>query len=254
MKIILFVPCYNVASTVLKVMDQIPAEILKDLYAVFLIDNGSTDGTRDLLSRYVASHPDKFRLFLNSQNYSLGGSAIIAIREALKLNADFLICMHSDGQADPEDLRKFFPLRKTEDFVFGSRMLAESRTQNYSKIRTWGNIFFAKLQKRILKNNVRDLGAFVGLNLQTVGRYPYQKIPADMGYFPLLVLYLATRQKLNCREFPIFWGEVKTSNVNIWAYGLKHLVRLLKIYSGLFWLTPVETSHYKTEKWSPQGP
>lgn len=248
MKVTLFIPCFNVSKSIVKVLDSIPADILEHFSEVLLIDNGSTDGTRALLEGYVARHPGRFRLFFNEQNYSLGGSTIIAIREALASRSDFLICMHSDGQADPRDLAHFFPLSLAEDFVFGSRMLPGSRTAAYSRLRHWGNLFFARLQQRILRQEIMDIGAFVAMNLHTVARYPYFRIDSGMSYFPSLVLFLASKQKLRCREFPIYWGEVRESNVNIWAYGLHHLIRLLRMWLGDFPLTNLELAHFRTRQ------
>jgi glycosyltransferase involved in cell wall biosynthesis len=236
MRSVLFIPCYNVADSVIQVLREIPDETLEKFQSVLLVDNGSYDGTRDLLKDFVKGRK-KFRLFFNETNYSLGGSSIIAIREAIAENADFLICMHSDGQADPADLKKFFPLSLEEDFVFGSRLLPESNTADYSRLRQWGNIFFSYLQKRLLGQNVQDIGAFVAVNLHLVAKYPYFRIESGMSYFPSLVLHLSRQKRLRCREFPVFWGPALRTNVNIWSYGIRHLLRLAGMCVGYYPLT-----------------
>jgi glycosyltransferase involved in cell wall biosynthesis len=249
-KVALFVPCYNVEHAVISVLERIPPDTLNRFEEVLLVDNGSQDRTRELLKEFVRSHPEKFRLFLNEENYSLGGSTIVAIRESLAREVDFLICLHSDGQADPQDLENFFPLSLDEDFVFGSRLLPGSQTAGYSRVRMLGNWFFTRLQQVILRQKIYDIGAFVAINLRTIGAYPYFGVRADMGYFPNLVLYLATQGKrLRCREFPIFWGEVLTTNVNIWAYGLNHLAQLVRMGFGLYRLTDQEAADFRSTEW-----
>ena len=246
MKVILFIPCYNVASKVTQVLDALSPEILQRFWAIYLIDNGSSDGTREILQRYAKARPE-FTLFFNERNYSLGGSTIIAFREAIRAGADFVICMHSDGQADPKDLAKFFPLSQDEDFVFGSRMLGASRTSDYSLLRKAGNYFFALLQQLILRQRIFDIGAFVAFNLKTIRSIPFERIPADMSYHPTLVLYLARQKRLRLREFPIYWGPVHGTEVNIWAYGTKHLTKLLAMALGLYRLSNQKLVDFQTK-------
>jgi dolichol-phosphate mannosyltransferase len=250
MRVALFVPCYNVEATVVQVLEKIPADILEKLEFVLLVDNVSQDNTRTVLTDYLrAKKNPKLRLFFNQQNYSLGGSTIVAFRAAIADNLDFLICLHSDGQADPLDLRNFFPLLQTEDFVLGSRMLQGSQTADYSLLRKFGNLFFAYLQQIILRQKVYDIGAFIAFNLKTIASLPYAKIKPDMAYQPNLILYAATLKHLTFREFPIYWGPVTSSHVNIWRYGMEHLVRLFRIFFRIFPLLDRTASDYQSVEW-----
>ena len=235
MKIALFIPCYNVKKSVLGVLENIPSP---DQFShIYLVDNNSTDGTRDVLEQYMKTAPANTHLLLNEKNYSLGGSSIIAFQKALEDKNDFLICMHSDGQADPNDLEKFFPLDLSFDFVFGSRMMKDSKTSEYSRLRQLGNLFFARLQQWILGQPIYDIGAFVAFNLRTIESISYFRIRADMSYHPTLVLYIATQRKIKCREFPIYWGKVEQSSVNIWRYGFEHLGRIFRLGFGFYTLS-----------------
>lgn len=230
--ICLFIPTFQVASSILKVLHQIPQECLQLIQNIIIIDNGSTDGTIDLIKSFIStSGLTKILLFQNDENYSLGGSTILAFQIARKLGADFLICMHSDGQADPNDLSKFIEYSKSDiDFVFGSRLQEGSDVSKYPLLRLYGNQFFSYLQKITMGCPVKDIGAYISFNLNTVFSLPFDQIPHDMGYQPILIL-LAFKKlpKIQYKEFPIHWGAPENSSINIWIYGLKHLYRIILI-------------------------
>lgn len=238
MKTLLFIPTYNVESTVYQVLAQIPQDLRTRFDRILVFDNCSQDQTVSEVQRFATNHPDiKIEIYANEQNYFLGGSTILALKRALALNADWLICMHSDGQAAPEDLTHFFKAIDQDryDFILGSRLLSESRVQNYSWPRLMMNGLMSRLQFSILRQDVRDLGSFVGFNLHCMQQFPFAQVPHDMGYHPLLLLTMARDfpRALRFYEFPIYWGKVENSNVNVWTYTLRHLFRLLRLKLGL---------------------
>ncbi len=112
--------------------------------------------------------------------------------------------------------------------------MKQSEVKNYSLLRYVFNMFFAYLQQTLLKQKVYDLGAFVGFNLNTVKHLPYRSITFDMGYHPHLILLASRFKTLSFVEFPIYWGRVEHTSVNVWKYGIIHLGRILKLQCGLY--------------------
>src|SRR4051812_40080374 len=106
MRFAIFLPVYNVENSVIKVLARIPASLMDKATAIICVDNGSQDSSVQKILDFAKSHPhsDQFTVLKNKENYLLGGSTIVAIREALRLNCDYLVNLHSDGQADAEDL------------------------------------------------------------------------------------------------------------------------------------------------------
>lgn len=227
----LFVPTFNVRDRVTGVLDRIPTHVLERFERIFVIDNGSRDGTRAQLMSWCEERKDpRFRLLFNEENYSLGGSTIIALRESIRVGSDFLVCMHGDGQADPAALTEFVDRARPDvDFILGSRFAERSRSPEYSALRWWGNRFFEHLQNFVVGQKLGDIGAYVAFNLKTVERLPFASLPHDMSYQPLLILTAAMQRKIRIESFPISWGKADRSNVNPFAYGLSHLARLARI-------------------------
>ncbi len=253
MRIVLFIPCYNVQGSIARVLDRIPREVLEQVEAIWCVDNRSADGTLKAISDWVRSaSPEvarKFAIFKNRENYSLGGSTIVAFKRAIEAGADFLVCMHSDGQADPGDLLAILRASQPDvDFVLGSRFLPGSRVGDYSILRRLGNLFFILLQRPLLGSSVRDIGAFISFNLRTVAQLPYSRLPSDMGYHPLLLLMAARTGFRSFREIPISWGKVETSHVNAFRYAWVHLWRLARFSGGLIPLSAKTPSDFLSDQ------
>lgn len=249
-KFVLFIPTFNVVDRFVGVLEAIPPAILARFVEVLIIDNGSTDGTREALVAWVARRCDcRFRVLFNEQNYSLGGSTIIAFREAIAVGGDFLICMHSDGQADPRALSEFINRANLQvDFLLGDRLAKRSVINDYSAFRLWGNRFFEWLQNLIARQNLGDIGAYIAFNLQTVRRLPYWSLPHDMGYQPLLILVAAQTLNIRLIEFPISWGKADRSNVNPLRYGFTHLLRLICLLFRQVPTTSRVLSEFRTQE------
>ena len=76
---------YNRASMLPAALDALLAQRTAIVYEVILVDNNSTDGTRELAARYVAAHPERVRyVFERQQGLSYGrNTGIAAARGAI---------------------------------------------------------------------------------------------------------------------------------------------------------------------------
>src|SRR4051812_3730887 len=129
-RVALFVPTYNTGRTVGAVLRGLPRELLELVGAVWVIDNRSGDGTIEEVLR-LEDAPElagKLEAYRNHENYFLGGSTVVALRMAIERGFDHLICLHSDGQADPRDALRVARLCVAEGdaLVLGSRFMPGS--------------------------------------------------------------------------------------------------------------------------------
>ena len=234
MKIGIFIPCYNVETRIVAVLERLECKIENLVDTVLIFDNCSSDGTVAQVAAFLSKkNGQKFHLYRNSQNYSLGGSTILAFAEANRRHLDYLFCLHGDGQADPGDMVPLIESLAIEpyDFIFGSRFLPDSDVEAYSRLRKWGNSVFIFIQRWLVGIGARDLGAMLGFRMSTIRELPFSRLRPSMSYHPYLVLsaFLLSRRKLTWTELPISWGPVEHSNINIWTYGLRYFIRLLRL-------------------------
>ncbi|MBT3601968.1 MAG: glycosyltransferase family 2 protein [Candidatus Latescibacteria bacterium] len=99
-----FFPCYNDAHSIgslVAAADTVAAEYTSD-YEIIVIDDGSTDSSRELLTELQNKYPN-LKLILHEQNKGYGGALQSGFRGATK---DLIFYTDGDGQYDVFELRK----------------------------------------------------------------------------------------------------------------------------------------------------
>ena len=119
MKLVVVVPVYNERKTVVSVLDKIATQ--PDVSQIVIIDDGSTDGSGDILRDWVKSSTLQSTLIEhkknngNSQALTTGFNHVIGLLEKSLLDADDVVAtIDSDGQHDPGQLQEFFQNFKPE--------------------------------------------------------------------------------------------------------------------------------------------
>lgn len=115
----ILMPVFNEAATVEEAIERtLQADLGTDSYELVVVDDGSTDGTRTLLTE--RAWPDQVRVFLHERNRGKGGAVRTALGEA---NGLYSVILDADLEYDPNDLAKLLdPVREgTVDVAYGSR-------------------------------------------------------------------------------------------------------------------------------------
>lgn len=92
---------------------------------VLFINDGSTDASADILSRW-ARHPG-IRVISHGINQGYGQAMISAMTEAVGGGHSHVITMDCDRQHSPEDISRFLAADPSIDVISGSRYLPASR-------------------------------------------------------------------------------------------------------------------------------
>lgn len=228
-KILLFIPCFNCEKQILRVLQSLNEKVFNLVNEIVIVDNRSEDNTLAVVEEFIKKHRKKnlFKLFLNNENYSFGGSHKVVINYAKENLFSHILVLHGDDQANINDIIKQNILNNLDlDCFMGSRFLIDSDAKSYSKIKKLGNIIFNLTFSLFSKKKINDLGS--GLYLIKVSVFEdrkYINFPDNLTFNYYLTLYMA-KNNFNLKYFPISWREEdQVSNVKI----VKQTLELLKI-------------------------
>ncbi len=118
------IPCYNEVTTLEPVLERVEAVGLAD--EIVIVDDGSTDGTRDLLKKLEGEDHPHVRILYHDHNQGKGAALITGFREA---TGDIYLIQDADLEYDPRDYPKLLqPLQEgIATVVYGSRFLGGPR-------------------------------------------------------------------------------------------------------------------------------
>jgi glycosyltransferase involved in cell wall biosynthesis len=97
-------------------LSRVIADTLPHVDFLILVNDGSTDGSKDKIPQ-----DPKILLIESPVNEGKGAALNHGFREAIALNAEFVITLDGDGQHSPECIPEFFEKLKANDCVIGAR-------------------------------------------------------------------------------------------------------------------------------------
>lgn len=153
MKISIIVPCYNEIFTIKKILEKI--NICKKYNKeIIVIDDGSTDGSRDLLEKDLNKYIN--HLILNDKNYGKGYSICKGINLA---TGDIILIQDADLEYDPQDYPKLIEpiMQGYADVVYGSRFLGSQEKRVLYYWHSLGNYILTTLSNIFTNLNLTDM-------------------------------------------------------------------------------------------------
>lgn len=122
MNLSVVIPVYNEVNNISEILKRVQAQKLAN--EIIVVDDGSTDGTRTILTELNGQK--KVRVILHERNQGKGAAVVTGMKAAL---GDILLIQDADLEYDPRDYPNL--LRPIEegiaDVVYGSRFLGGPR-------------------------------------------------------------------------------------------------------------------------------
>jgi len=115
----IIIPCFNEKATIERLLEKVKSSPVNNKQ-IIVVDDGSTDGTRDLLCGKLNTYIDLLELHKSNQ----GKGA--AIRTGIsKAEGDYIIIQDADLEYDPAEYSLMIEpvIKNNADVVYGSRFL-----------------------------------------------------------------------------------------------------------------------------------
>jgi glycosyltransferase involved in cell wall biosynthesis len=103
----ILMPVYNERERVERAIAEVLQTKLPTEFELIVVDDGSTDGTREILHALVAAQPPgRVRLFEHAENQGKGAAVKTALSHA---EGDFAAIFDADLEYEPSDLARLMP-------------------------------------------------------------------------------------------------------------------------------------------------
>ena len=198
-KCLVVLPTYNEAENIENVVSRVHSVVTCD---ILIVDDGSTDGTIEIIKRLNSKNPKVFLSLRKSKN-GLGDAYRHAYTWAIENGYELLIQCDADGSHEIEKIPDMYEeYLSGSDLVVGSRYIPGGNVEGWSPSRIliskMGNLY-AKL---VLRLPVKDLTAGFRLyRIDALRNINYQNAVAKGYSFQIQMTYLF--RKLKISEVPI---------------------------------------------------
>ena len=236
----IFVPAYNVESTLCEVLSKIDESVL-DRAHVLVIDDGSRDGTAQAFECFMSSGEQnsecaenaRFEYFKFEQNSGYGAVVKKGLAEGLASGAAFVACLHGDGQYPAEKLGEFFAEMENRnlDLLQGSRHAITGAAKRggmplYKRI---GGAFLTALENLAFRVKLTDRhSGFIVYSSRFLKTVDLNRLSTSFD-IDLELISIADASRFAVAELPIptrYAGE--KSNLNVVTYGMRVLRQVVR--------------------------
>jgi dolichyl-phosphate beta-glucosyltransferase len=225
------IPSYNEAARLRRTLDDVRAQTRHRSGAteIVVVDDGSTDGTADLVRRTREEAPE-VRLLQLPSNQGKGAAVRAGMRDARGVRRAFI---DADGAVPFEEIRRLeAALDQGADVAVGSRVLDPSLVEALAH-RKFAGLVFRTWVKLLAVRSVEDTQC--GFKLFTAGAadalFAVQLIPTFA--FDVEVLARAERLGMRIAEVGVRWRDQPGSKVRVLHDGLAMAKDVLRIRRAL---------------------
>ncbi|MBO5487692.1 MAG: glycosyltransferase family 2 protein [Eubacterium sp.] len=216
MRLSIVVPCYNERENIPLILERF-SEIICDGVEVVLVNNGSTDGTGEVLAELLPSYPFARMVHVEkNQGYGYG-----ILQGLSSCESEYIGWTHADMQTDPADVIRGLELIASQDmpvYIKGNR----KGRPLFERFFTNGMSLFESIY---LGERLSDINAQPNIFPREFYR-KWKNPPYDFS-LDLYAVYMARKAGLPIKRFEVEFPE-RQHGESKWNTGLKSKWKFIK--------------------------
>src|SRR5689334_15500023 len=225
------IPVYNERFLVRELVERVLAVDVPGIreLELVIVNDGSKDGTTEVLRQLAAEHPHRLRLF-EQHNQGKGAAIRKGIAEA---TGDLIVFQDADLEYDPRDYARLVRpfLEDGADVVYGSRYLPAGRRRVLNYRHTLGNRFLTGLSNWFTDLDLTDMETCYKMFRTRL----LKSIPLRSNDFAIEPEITAKVAKRECRVFEVpisYLGRTYREGKKIgWRDGFKAVSAMLRFWA-----------------------
>jgi dolichol-phosphate mannosyltransferase len=205
---LVIVPTYNEADNIDELIPLVLSQRASSTFHVLVVDDGSPDGTADVVRHRAESFPGRVHLLERPRKMGLGTAYVAGFRYALEHGFDFVFEMDADFSHDPAALPSFLDAIRNHDVVLGSRYLTGVTVINWPLQRLILS-YGANTYTRIVTGMpLKDAtGGFKCFRREALAALDLDELRSDGYGFQIEVNYILWKKGFRITEIPIIFQE-----------------------------------------------
>lgn len=203
---LIIIPTYNEIDNIERMINTLFE--LHDNVHLLIIEDGSPDGTAEVVKRLQKDHPEALHMIERTGKLGLGSAYVTGFKWALQRDYNYVFEMDCDFSHDPKAVPDLLQAAMNNDLVIGSRYIDGIRIINWPFRRLLLS-YLASIYCRFMTNiPVLDTtGGFKCFTRKALTSIDLDHIISSGYIFQLELNYKVWSKGLNVKEVPIIFYE-----------------------------------------------
>ncbi|MBQ7222914.1 MAG: polyprenol monophosphomannose synthase [Bacteroidales bacterium] len=220
MKKVVIIPTYNEKENVEAIIRKVRS--LEDDFHILIIDDGSPDGTADIVKGLMKEFPESLFIVERSGKLGLGTAYIAGFKWAVEHGYDYIFEMDADFSHNPDDLPRLYDacLNQGAQVAIGSRYCNGISVINWPIGRVIMSYYASSYVRFVLGIKIYDTTAgFICYTRDVLETIDFDRIKMKGYGFQIEMKYTASKLGFKLAEVPIIFVD-RTKGVSKMSSGI----------------------------------